>query len=113
MSNNKKHTWNTKFGPRRVRHEPPTLAEAIAAAQGLSDELNEQTEIAASLMGLPGDQVRLELLKMTRSRRDTVQSVVFMGPASSPRAITVERKSPRRFLATGQRAERPALIGRV
>ena len=26
--------WNTKYGTRRVRHDPPTLKEAILAAQG-------------------------------------------------------------------------------
>ena len=47
--------WETKYGSRRVRHDPPTLEEAIAAAQGLSDELDEQIEIAAGLMALPVD----------------------------------------------------------
>jgi len=45
--------WNTKYGPRRVRFDPPTLNEAIAAARGLTDELQLQAEIAASLMDLP------------------------------------------------------------
>lgn len=31
--------WNTKYGPRRVRHDPPDLSEAIAAAQGLTDDI--------------------------------------------------------------------------
>src|SRR5215467_4656952 len=30
--------WKTKFGPRRVRHDPPTLEEAIIAATGLTDD---------------------------------------------------------------------------
>ena len=30
--------WDTKYGKRRVRHDPPEIAEAIAAAQGLSDD---------------------------------------------------------------------------
>jgi hypothetical protein len=45
--------WNTKFGRRRVRHDPPTLQEAIVAASGLTDNLQEQVEIAASLMEMP------------------------------------------------------------
>ena len=52
MSPNSNKAWNTKYGPRRVRDEAPTLDEAIAVAQGLSDELDAQTEIAASRMGL-------------------------------------------------------------
>jgi hypothetical protein len=100
MSKNKDQAWNTKYGPRRVRHEAPTLEEAIAAAQGLSDELNEQAEIAASLIGLPHDQVRDELLKLAPKRRDTIKSVVFTGPASAPRTIVVERKPARRVMST-------------
>ena len=46
-------TWNTKYGPRRVRHDPPTLEEAIFAARGLTDDLEEQVAIAAGLMELP------------------------------------------------------------
>ncbi len=99
MSKNKDQAWNTKYGPRRVRHEAPTLEEAIAAAQGLSDELNEQAEIAASLIGLPHDQVRDELLKLAPKRRDTIKSVVFTGPASAPRTIVVERKPARRVMS--------------
>jgi len=99
MSKNKDQAWNTKYGPRRVRHEAPMLEEAIAAAQGLSDELNEQAEIAASLIGLPHDQVRDELLKLAPKRRDTIKSVVFTGPASAPRTIVVERKPARRVMS--------------
>ena len=43
--------WDTKDGlRRRVRHDPPTLEEAVLAAQGLSEELAEQIEIVVSLM---------------------------------------------------------------
>ena len=34
--------WNTKYGPRRVRFDPPTLQEAISAARGLTGELQLQ-----------------------------------------------------------------------
>ena len=94
MSKNKAQTWNTKYGPRRVRHEAPTLEEAIAAAQGLSDELDEQVEIAASLIGLPRDLVRAELLKVA-PRKNVMKSVVFTGTASAPRTVVVERKDTR------------------
>ena len=87
--------WKTKYGPRRVRREAPTLVEAIVAAQGLSEDLDEQAEIAASLMGLPRDQVRAELLKMAPPRKDVLKSVAFVGPASAPRTIVVERKARR------------------
>jgi hypothetical protein len=99
MSKSNNQAWNTKYGPRRVRYEPPTLREAIAAAQGLSDELNEQAEIAASLIGLSRDQVRTELLKVAPSRKGSIKSVAFAGLASAPRTIVVERKPARRVIA--------------
>jgi hypothetical protein len=96
MSKNNNQAWNTKYGPRRVRDEAPTLAEAIAAAQGMSDELDQQAEIAAALMGLPADQVRAELLKTAPPRKNAIKSVAFVGPATSPRTIVVERKPRQR-----------------
>src|ERR1043165_1969778 len=57
-------TWNTKFGPRRVRHDPPTLEEAIFAARGLTDDVQQQIEIAAGLMEVPPEEVRAALVKM-------------------------------------------------
>src|ERR1035437_3276557 len=108
MSKNNDQVWNTKYGSRRVRHEAPTLEEAIAAAQSLSDELNEQAEIAASLIGLPHDQVRTELLKVARLRKDAIKSVLFTGPAMAPRAIVVERKPVRRVFSVADRTDRPA-----
>jgi hypothetical protein len=109
MSKNNNKAWNTKYGTRRVREEMPTLAEAIAAAQGLSDDLNEQAEIAAALMGLPQAQVRAELVKLVPTRKDTLKSVVFTGSASAPRTIVVERKPSRRVIPATARASRSAV----
>jgi hypothetical protein len=106
MSKNNKETWKTKYGARRVRQEAPTLAEAIIAAQGLTDEIDEQADIAASLMGLPRDQVRAELLKLAPSRKDALKSVVFTGSASAPRTIVVERKVSRRVIPAAAVATR-------
>lgn len=106
MSKNNAEAWNTKYGPRRVRNEPPTLAEAIDAAQGLSDDIDQQAKIAASLMGLPGDQVRAELLKLAPPRKDVIKSFAFVGSAEAPRTVVVERKPSRRVIPT---ADRPAL----
>jgi hypothetical protein len=44
--------------PVRVRHEPPTVAEAVAAAQALTPNLAQQVEITAGLMGLTPDEAR-------------------------------------------------------
>jgi len=38
-------TWKTKYGPRRVKHDPPTLEEAIFAARGLTDDVDASAEI--------------------------------------------------------------------
>lgn len=102
MSKNKNKVWNTKYGPRRVRDEAPTLEEAIIAAQSLTDDPAEQVTIAASLMGLPGEQVRAELLKAVASRKEAPKS--FVGSPDAPRTVVVERKSSRRVVATGDRS---------
>lgn len=103
MSNNSNKTWNTKYGPRRVRDEAPTLEEAIAVAQGLSGEPSVQAEIAASLMGLPRDKVSKALQKLPSAPK-AAQSVVFTGPMSAPRTVVVERKQSRRVTRTAERA---------
>jgi hypothetical protein len=89
--------WKTKYGPRRVRRDPPTVTEAVAAARGLTDDVQEQIEIAASLMDLPPDQVKPEVLKAA-SRKDT-NTVAFVGRAGAPRTVVVERVPSRRPMA--------------
>lgn len=44
--------------PLRVRHEPPTIEEAVRAAQNLTSDLEQQVEIAAGLIGMAHDEVR-------------------------------------------------------
>ena len=46
------------LSPVRVRHEPPTVAEAVVAAQALTPDLEQQVEITAGLIGLTPDEVR-------------------------------------------------------
>jgi hypothetical protein len=46
-----------------LRFEPPTLEEAIYAAQGLTDDVDDQAEIAARLIGLPETDVKAAILK--------------------------------------------------
>ena len=70
--------WKTKYGTRRVRYDPPTLKEAIAAARGLTGELHQQAEIAASLINLPMEEVRAELLK-TAPARNSAEIVTSSG----------------------------------
>jgi hypothetical protein len=88
------NSWKTKDGPRRVRHDPPTLAEAIAAARGLTDNVEQQVEIAAALMDVPVEQVRAEAAK-TLPRKD-VNRVALVGRPGAMRSVVVERKPSRR-----------------
>jgi hypothetical protein len=109
MSKNNNKVWNTKYGPRRVRNEAPTLEEAIVAAQTLSDDVNDQVAIAASLMGLPGEQVRAALLKAT-PRKEPAKSFAFVGSSDAPRTVVVERKPSRRVGGPpGDRSNKPGL----
>lgn len=109
MSKNNQKTWKTKYGPRRVRVDAPTLQEAITAAQGLSDNIDEQAEIAASLMGVSRDEARAELIKFAPPRKDVIKTIAFTGPASAPRTVVVERKPSRRVISPGAAAVRAGL----
>ena len=96
--------WNTKYGPRRVRHEPPTLTEAIAAARDISDEREAQIDIAASLMGAPREQVATELAKLAPQPKVATTLAFTATRSGMQRAVVVERKPSRRVIS----AERPA-----
>ena len=88
--------WNTKYGPRRVRRDPPTLDEAIFAAIGITDDHEAQAEIAASLMGLPIESVLAEVKKIARtSARSSTR--VIAGEQGAQRSVVVERRVVRRF----------------
>ena len=86
--------WKTKYGTRRVRFDPPTLKEAITAARGLTDDLQQQAEIAAALMELPVEDVRAELLASAPPRNST-QIVTANGREGAARTVIVERKTSR------------------
>lgn len=88
--------WHTKYGSRRVRYDPPTLDEAITAAQGLTDQIQQQAEIAAALMNLPIEAVRTEILKKAPPRR-SAKIVTSSGREGTPRTVIVERKPSRRI----------------
>ena len=76
--------------PLRVRHEPPVLEEAIAAAQDLTGDREQQIEIAAALMGMPAEEVRGAVLRLSASGRRTRR--VSPGASRSGTAFIVERK---------------------
>jgi hypothetical protein len=88
--------WNTKYGTRRVRRDPPTLDEAIFAAIGITDDQTAQAEIAASLMGLPIESVTAEVKKAGRlSARSSTR--VIAGEQGAQRSVVVERRVVRKF----------------
>ena len=91
--------WDTKDGRRRVRRDPPTVEEAVQAAQGLTEELSEQIEIVASLMDVSTDAARGAVLRM--GQRKDVNRFTIAGRAGSPRAVVVERRNLRRPLRSG------------
>jgi hypothetical protein len=94
--------WETKDGRRRVRRDPPTVEEAVLAAQGLTDEMSEQTEIVASLMQISAEEARGAVLRL--GQRKDVERVTIAARASrpgqmaAPRAVVVERRTVRRPL---------------
>jgi predicted metal-dependent RNase len=95
--------WNTKYGTRRVRHDPPTLEEAIFAAVGITDNVEAQAEIASALMGLSYDDVLVEVKKNARvSARTGTATRVIAGEQGAQRSVVVERRVVRRF-ATDKR----------
>jgi hypothetical protein len=89
--------WKTKFGPRRVRHDPPTLEEAIIAASGLTDDVSEQVEIAASLMGAPAEEVKAAM-KVSAASQKHSSAVVLAHGTRGTRTVVVERKPSRRIV---------------
>jgi hypothetical protein len=89
--------WNTKYGTRRVRRDPPTLEEAIFAAMGITEDLDHQAEIAASLMGMPFDAVQAEVKKANRSTGTLRVTRVIAGEQGAQRSVVVERRVTRKF----------------
>ena len=84
---------------RRVtRVEPPVLEEPIAAAQGLTDDIESQIEIAAQLMGMSEDEVKPAVLKASTQVRKPLrlaERVSIPDRHEGPKVVVVERKRPR------------------
>jgi hypothetical protein len=96
MSATANPTWNTKYGTRRVKQALPTLAEAVAAAKDMADDIKSQIEIAAALMGMTEDEVRPEVLKARAITLKPVQIVSSGRGGNAPRQVVVERVVSRR-----------------
>jgi hypothetical protein len=93
--------WETKDGRRRVRRDPPTVEEAVLAAQGLADDVGAQAEIVAALMHISADEARSAVLRMGEGKsvsRTLIAARTGRAAAhgGAPRAVVVERRLPRR-----------------
>ncbi|MGC1777263.1 MAG: hypothetical protein WBB34_04900 [Xanthobacteraceae bacterium] len=85
--------WQTKDGRRRVRRDPPTIEDAVLAAQGMTDEVDGQIEIVMSLMQVTPEAARSAVLRMG-TRKETSRLTVA-GRTGIPRAVVVERRQSR------------------
>jgi len=83
-------TWKTKWGVRRVRRDTPTIEEALIAAESLANDPAQRAEIAATLMGVPVDEVKALAAKQAARNRGRTSLV-----AGRTRAVVVEYKRPR------------------
>ncbi|KMO09897.1 hypothetical protein [Methylobacterium platani] len=101
--------------PIRVRKEPPTVSEAVAAAQDLADDVEQQVEIAAGLIGLPPEEVRPHVLQAAqvlaaKPRERAPERIISAGSGlRAPRTVIVERRAGRPLV---ERRIRPPLDGR-
>jgi hypothetical protein len=86
--------------PLKVRHEPPTIEEAVRAAQSLTSDLEQQVEIAAGLMGMAHEEVR-EHVRQQPAEPMTQSSLA----SGRMRGVVVERRAPR-LIGAG----RPSLL---
>jgi hypothetical protein len=87
-------TWLTKYGPRRVRVDLPTLEDALFAAEGLTPDAGEQIRIAADLMQMPVEQTQAEAERIIKNRSRRPRTVMSGCGRSSP--VVVERRAVRR-----------------
>ncbi|HVP99343.1 MAG TPA: hypothetical protein VMS87_08885 [Roseiarcus sp.] len=94
-------TWKTKWGVRRVRREDPTLEEALIAAESLAVDPAQRAEIAASLMGMPVEDVQAAAAKQAAKTRGRASLV-----SGRTRAVVVEYKRPRTFPSPAPRARK-------
>lgn len=81
--------------PPVVRREPPTIEEAIFAAQDLASDSETQIEIAAGFMGVAPEEVRPLMSQAKVQERPPLRS--------GKRVVVVERRVTRGGLAALRR----------
>lgn len=92
----RKQNAPAEWSRRTTRYDPPTLEEAITAAQCLTDQIESQIEIAAQLMGLPEDEVRVQVLTATQTARaqNSHKPAIHIQDRQA-KVVVVERRGPR------------------
>lgn len=93
--------------PIRIKKCPPTIEEAIAAAQGLADEIEAQVEIAAGFMGTSLEEVRPLVIQAAQEAR-MVEKRVVADRRGAERAVIVERARTRAPVMVER--SRPAVV---
>lgn len=81
--------------PIRIKKCPPTIEEAIIAAQGLADDIEGQVEIAAGFMGVAQDDVRPLVMQAFQEAQMTEKRVIA-DRRGAERSVIVERTRVRR-----------------
>jgi hypothetical protein len=94
----KSQVWQTEYGPRRIRHDPPTIEEALEAARDLTDHPQTQVELAAALIGASEEEVTAVASRL-KARRRPAPTIMFAGRGGAAHAVVVERRTPRREFA--------------
>jgi hypothetical protein len=87
---------------RRVRRDNPTIEEALIAAESLAEDPGQRAEIAASLMGVPVEEVQALAAKQAARTRGRASLV-----AGRTRAVVVEYKRPRTMRPTVNFTRKP------
>jgi hypothetical protein len=99
--------------PPRVRREPPTIEEAAFAAVGLTDDLDQQADIAANLMGVSVDEAMPHVVKAAAAARAVASPARGTGQLTiRDRVVTVERTGVRRIVLPPRGTARVSLSQR-
>ncbi|MGA8320562.1 MAG: hypothetical protein WB774_07020 [Xanthobacteraceae bacterium] len=93
--------WDTKDGRRRVRRDPPTIEDAVLAAQCMAEDgVDAQVEIVMSLMAVSAEEARGAVLQYSQRKNREAARFTIAGRSGAPRTVVVERRTSRRPLAT-------------
>ena len=95
-------TWKTKYGMRSVRVDPPpTVEDALFAAEGVTPIVEQQVVIAAGLLVVPIEEVRSEAKRIlgektsshNRPGRQTRIDVIRRSRAKDVAAVRLDAMS--------------------